>query len=172
MNKTNTIIFIVLLVLIIGYFVLDYVSNLGVKCENCQQYSASAEQSRAEGLFVAYYKPLTDKIKLTYHNDTIQFMSAWAEHSWFETADSFLGHKKEKVNGYNIVIEFRKYPANTYNFDFDAAESFGMGQTKKVLTAYDFSDTLILQIKERNPIDSIGWKQPLAGEKVKFVRIR
>lgn len=161
-----------LVVLLIGYFLLEYVSDLSVKCGNCPQYSASAEQSRTDGLFVTYYKPLTDKRKLTYHHDTLQVVSAWAEHSWFMETGSFLIHKKVKNADYNFIIEFRKYPGNVFNFDFEGGGSFGMGQSKKVITVYDLGDTLTFQIIEKNPVDSIGWLQPLAGEKVKFVRIR
>lgn len=47
-----------------------------------------------------------------------------------------------------------------------------MGQSSKATTINQLYDTLTFQIVEKNPNDSIGWKEELNGEQIKFVRVK
>lgn len=136
-------------------------------------YSSSIDESKENDLFVATYQPLTDKVKLKYHDDTVQFITGWAENSWYVNSDICLLKTKEKREGFNLTIEFRKFPGDTFNFQLDGyGVGWGMGQLSKTTTINQLYDTLIFQIVEKHPDNSIGWQEKMNGEQIKFVRVK
>jgi hypothetical protein len=173
MTRTNKIILISVITIVLGYLTLDFLCKVGVKCKNCSTYSLSIEDSKKDNFFAATYKPLTDKVKLTYHNDTVEFITGWAENSWHVNSDICLLKRKEKGEGYNLIIEFKKYPSDTFNFQLDGyGVGWGMGQSSKTTTINQLYDTLTFQIVEKNPDNSIGWQEKLDGEQIRFLRVK
>ncbi len=171
MTKTNKIILFSVIAIVLGYIALDFFCKVGVKCKNCSTYSMSIEDSKKNDFFISTYRPLTDKVKLTYHSDTVEFVTGWAESSWHVNSGICLLKRKEKEEGFNLTIEFKKYPSDVFNFKLDG---YGgpMGQSSKTTTISILYDTLTFRIIEKNPNDSIGWGEELNGEQVKFVRVK
>ena len=124
MTRINKIILFSIITIALGYLALDFLCKVEVKCKNCSIYSSSIDNSKKNYLFVATYKPLIDKVKLTYHDDTVEFVTGWAENSWHVNSDICLLKKKEKEEGSNLTIEFKKYPSDTFNFQLDG---YGVG---------------------------------------------
>jgi hypothetical protein len=173
MTRTNRIILFSVVAIGIGYFTLKFLCEVGVKCKNCPTISSTMEESKKDGYFVTTYKPLTDQLKLKYHDDTVDFQTAWAEHSWFVNSDNCLFKRKEKLNDFNLTIEFKKYPGDTFNFKLEGwGVGRGMGQSSKSVTIDKLYDTLTFQIVEKNPKKGIGWQEPVDGEQVQFVRVK
>lgn len=155
------------------YMALDFLCKVGVKCKNCSTYSMSIEDSKKDDFFIATYRPLTDKVKLTYHDDTVEFVTIWVETSWHVNSDICLLKRKVKEERFNLTVEFRKYPSDIFNFQLDGyGVGWGMGQSSKTTTINQLYDTLTFQIVEKNPNDSIGWKEELNGEQIQFVRVK
>jgi hypothetical protein len=131
------------------------------------------EESKNEDFFVTTYKPLTERFKLKYHDDTVEFITGWVEHAWSVNSNNCLFKKKEKLKDFNLTIEFKKYPSETFNFQLDGwGVGWGMGQSSKRTTIHKLYDTLTFQILEKNPNKMIGWQEPLEGEQIKFVRVK
>lgn len=171
MTKVRISIAVILVLALAAYFTINFICKVNVKCENCAQHSASVETSKDDHLFVASYRPLTPRITLAHHADTIEFSDAWAETGWYTNSSNCFFKRKERTGDYNVVIEFNKRPSDQFNFTLEGGENSGMGLSSTVKSFTVLSDTLTFQIMEKNPLDSIGWKEPLAGVYVKFVRI-
>jgi len=173
MTRTDKTILFSIVTIVLGYLALNFLCKVSLKCEDCQRYSISIQESKKNNFFVAAYKPLTDKVKLTYHNDTVDFVIGWVENSWHINSDICLFKKKELEKGFNLIIEFEKYPSDNFNFQLDGyGVGWGTGKSSKVTTIMQPYDTLTFQIVEKSPDNSIGWREKLLGEEVKFVRIK
>lgn len=170
MTKARISIAVILVLALAAYLTINLICKVNVKCENCAQHSASVEASRDDHLFVASYRALTPRVMLNHHTDTIEFSDAWAEHGWYTNSGNCFFKRKELTGDYNVVIEFNKRPSDQFNFTLEGGENSGMGLSSIVKSFTVLSDTLTFQIMEKNPVDSIGWNQPLAGGYVKFVR--
>jgi hypothetical protein len=169
MTRTNKIILFSVLTIVLGCLAFDFLCKVGVKCKNCPTHSASIEESKKDSFFAATYKPLTEKVKLTYHDDTVEFVTGWAENSWRVNSDICLLKNKEKKEGFNLTIEFRKYPSGIFNFQL---VGWSMGQSSTTTTITHLYDTLTFQIVEKNPDTLIGWRKELNGGQIKFVRVK
>lgn len=161
------------LLFFIIYLALSQLCKIGIKCKNCTETSVSKQSSINDGFFIGTYKALKDSVKLKYHDETIDFGNAWFESQWFHNSDNCLNTKKEKKDGYNIVVEFKKSNADSFLFTlstYAAETSSGMRDDRTQLRLSYLPDTLWLQIHEKNPVDSIGWTQKLEGEVIGFVK--
>jgi len=136
--------------------------------------SLSLEESKKNGLFVSpSYVPITSRIKLKYHADSVEFVRGWVENSWIVNSDICLFKRIEKKEGYNLTIEFKKYPSDIFNFQLNGyGVGWGMGQAGKTVTIERLYDTLVFQIVEKNPDPAIGWKEELDGAQIKFIKAR
>lgn len=149
MTKTGISIIVILVLALAAYFIINFTCNMGVKCENCPQHSASVETSKDDHLFVASYRPLTPRITLAHHTDTIEFSHAWAEHSWYTNSSNCFFKRKARTGEYNVVIEFNKHPSDQFNFTLEGGEDSGMGLSSTVKSFTVISDTLTFQIIEK-----------------------
>lgn len=157
------------------YLAMSQLCKIGIKCKNCTETSMSKENSIADGYFIGEYVPLQKNIKLKYHDETIAFGNVWYESQWFYNSDNCLNTKKEKKDGYNIIVEFKQSIPNSFLFTLSelgasSGARGGMNEDKKELRLPYLPDTLWLKIHEKNPVDSIGWTQELEGEMVGFVK--
>ena len=178
MKKKLTIVLIVLGVLGIGiYFVMNFLCEVGVKCKNCTQTSNTKEQSQQNGFYLMEYEPLKQEVDLKNHDEKITFKDVWVESQWFYNSDNCLNTKLEKRSGYNIVFEFDKSNEGTFLFSLSPVingsidkTNGGIMETKKEIRLSALTDTLWLQIHEKNPKDGVGWKEKLDGELIGFVK--
>jgi hypothetical protein len=173
MTKTNKIILVSIITIVFSYLILDFLCKIGVKCKNCPTYSPSIEDSKKDNFFTAIYKPLTHKVKLINHNDTIEFITGWAENSWIVNSDICFLKRKKKIEGYNLTIEFKKYPSDTFNFTLEGyGVGYGMGLTSKTVAINKLYDTLTFHILEKNPENYNVMRNKLNYQQVKFVKIK
>lgn len=178
MRKKIIIALIVLGVLGIGtYLVMNFLCEVGVKCKNCTQTSNTKEQSQQNGFYLMDYKPLSPVIQLQNHDEQITFKDVWVESQWFYNSDNCLNTKLEKRGGYNIVFEFDKSNQGTFLFSLSPVlngiineTNGGIMETKKEIRLRELTDTLWLQIHEKNPKEGVGWKEELEGELIGFVK--
>lgn len=128
--------------------------------------SWTIEDSKQDGHFLAEYRPLQRKIKLTHHSDSIEFSRLWTEKK----------KKKEKVwlfyrsvpsDKVHFQIDYRQYPSDEFNSQIEGYGSHGGQGTMST----DFTiDTITFQIAEKSPVDSLGWRKKIMGQKIKFIR--
>jgi len=178
MKNKIIILLIVFVVLSIGaYFVMDFICEVGVKCKNCSQTSNTKEKSIKSGFYLMDYKPLKPVIEFKHHDEKITFKNVWVESQWFYNSDNCLLTKIEKRDGFNIIFEFEKSNLETFLFSLSPVlngeidiTNGGIMETKKEIRLNQLTDTIWLQIYEKNPTAGIGWKEKLDGEVVGFVK--
>ena len=71
--------------------------------------------------------------------------------------------------------ELKKSNDNSFLFSLSALINGniargGINEGKQVVRLSTLSDTIWLKIHEKNPIDSIGWKQEVEGDVIGFVK--
>jgi len=170
MDKPTKIIVIVIILLVLGYFGLDFLCQVGIKCKNCPTYSATIEESKESGFFIAEYEPIQEYVKLLNYEDSIFFSKAWVESSWFVNSDICLLKKKEKLDRFNITVEFEK-KSDDFIFNLRGyGVGYGLGVNSKTVTTGTLTDTLTFTIVEKNPEPGIGWQAELEGQTIDFVR--
>ena len=178
MKKNIVISVIILGILTVGiYFVMNILCEIGVKCKNCTQTSISVENSKKNGFYLMKYTPLNSKINLKYHDEEITFSNAWVESQWFYNSEDCLNTRLEKRDGYNIIFEFEKSNKGTFLFSISPVlngvidkTNGGILETKKEIRLNQITDTLWLQIHEKNPNEGVGWQKELNGELIGFVK--
>ncbi|MFT7615180.1 MAG: hypothetical protein ACI9J3_004170 [Parvicellaceae bacterium] len=177
--KKLIIIFGILAVLmVLGYFLLNYLCRISDKCPNCPAYSKSMSESIENDYYLFSYKPLVKGIKLNYHEDSIYFDQAWVESIRIDEDQSCLFEDWQKSEEYRITIEFNSVNKDESRSGFvfmlhaiNCPESPGtMTDSKKYIRTYHLPDTLWLNISERNPVDTIGWKKELEGAIIGFIK--
>jgi len=174
-NIFSTILIYLGLTIMIGYLILSQLCKIGVKCENCNDTSISKENSVKDGFYLMDYKPLQKIVKLKYHDETIEFNDVWIESQWFHNTNNCLNTHKEKDDGINVIFEFKKSNDNTFLFTLSSLVNgriagVGISEDRKVIRLSTLPDTIWLKIHEKNPIDSIGWKQEVEGDVIGFVK--
>ncbi len=167
MDRTNRrILFFVVLVTVV-LFLLTKASN-ALQNRVVYEHSWTLEESKQDGLFLTEYEPVQRKIKLIHHSDTLEFSRLWTEKE----------KKKEKVwlfyrsvpsDKVHFQIDYRQYPSDEFNSQIEGYGSHGGHGT--MLTDFVL-DTITFQITEKNPVDSLGWKQELIGQQIKFIRVK
>lgn len=171
MDKSSKYALIILILIIPGYFFLDFICKVGIKCENCARRSNSIEESKKSDFFFAEYAPLEHSIKLKYYDDSIEFSNAWVETQWILNSDNCLLKRKKKLDGYNINVEF-KTQTNDHVFNLYGYPGSSLrGRPRSDFTSSELGDTLTFKFVEKHPESSIGWNQKWDGRKIKFVKI-
>jgi hypothetical protein len=166
MDRTNKRIFIIVVVVTVVLFLLTKMSDM-LQHKIIYEDSRTIEDSKQEGLFLTEFRPLERKIKLIDHSDSIEFLRLWTEKK----------KKKEKVSLFyrsvptdkvHFQIDYRQYPSDEFNSQIEGYGSYdGQGT---MLTDFT-SDTITFQIAEKSPVDSLGWRQKLSGQMIKFIRM-
>ena len=165
MDTTNRRVLIIGIVLTVTFTGLTYISDILVKGNLAPFNSLTIEESKEGGYFLREYRPLTRKIKLTYHQDSVEFFRLWTEKE----------RKKEKIwlfyntilSGNNYFqIDYKQFPSNKFLFEIDNYGGHGGRGTFNFTT-----DTVTFQIIERSPDDTVGWTEYLMGQKIKFVKV-
>lgn len=178
MKKNRTILLMVLGVLVMGtYLVMNFFCEVGVKCKICTQTSDTKEDSQKDGFYLMDYEPLKREVDLKNHHEKITFTDVWVESQWFHNSDNCFNTRPEKRSGYNIVFEFEKSNKGTFLFSLSPVinghidkTNGGIMDTKKEIRLSALTDTLWLQIHEKNPNYGVGWKEELEGELIGFVK--
>ena len=135
--------------------------------------SKSLTESMKDGSFVSGLYPVKSDYKLHYSDLTIKFDTAWIQHPWIEKSVGVIFTKKELAKNLIAIIPFEKSKANTFVFTLKPIGGYQGGiEEHRYETQYHNTDTLILLIMEKNPIDSIGWKKEQTGDTVVFIRAR
>lgn len=127
--------------------------------------------------YIQDYEPINPTLKLSQHDETIEFGKIWVENQWFINSEICLLSHKEKTDGYNVIFEFKKSNNNTFLFSLsplingqlDKSNS-GIEDTKKEIRLNNLTDTLWLQVHEKNPKESVGWKDKIKGQKIGFIK--
>lgn len=139
--------------------------------------SNSKTESKESGYYLTDYKPMTREIKLTQHDEKIEFGEIWVESQWFYNSDICLLSHKESRNGYNVVFEFKKSNQGTFLFTLkpiiDGKLDLGNGgilEDRKEIRLSQLTDTLWLKVHEKNPQKGVGWKNEIEGQKIGFVK--
>jgi hypothetical protein len=166
MDRTNKRIFIIVLLVTVVLFLFTKMSDM-LQHKIVYEGSWTIEESKQDGLFLTEYRPLERKIKLMHHSDSIEFSRLWTEKK----------KKKEKVwlfyrsvpsDKVHFQIDYRQYPSDEFNSQIEGYGSHGGQGTMST----DFkSDTITFQIAEKSSVDSLGWRQKLTGQKIKFIRV-
>ncbi|MGH1366376.1 MAG: hypothetical protein ACRBF0_22640 [Calditrichia bacterium] len=174
-TKINLILISCLAIFII--FSFEFLCKLGIKCEKCNKTSSSKTESKESGFYIADYEPLSRTLKLSHHDETIEFLDIWAENKWFINSEICLFSHKEKRDGYNVIFEFQKSNENTFLFSLSPLingkldkTNGGIQEDKKKIRLSILPDTLWLQVHEKNPLKEIGWRNGIEGQKVGFVK--
>ena len=159
------------------YFVLNFICEIGVKCKNCSQTSTTKEESIKNEFYLMDYQPLKPVIQLRHSEETITFKEVWVESQWFYNSNICLNTKLEKRDGYNIVFEFNKSNEGTFLFTLSPIvngtidkTNGGILENKKEIRLSNLTDTLWLQIHEKNPKEGIGWRGKLDGKRIGFIK--
>lgn len=123
------------------------------------------------------YKPLKPEIQLTNHEEKITFKDVWVESQWFINSENCLNSERQKKEGYTIVFEFEKSNDQSFLFTLSPVlngqidhSNGGIMDNKKEIRLESLTDTLWLQIHEKNPDKNIGWQEELKGELIGFVK--
>lgn len=129
---------------------------------------------RKRAIFLSEYKPLQNRIKLKYHSDSTSFIRLWMESGQGKEM-IWIGHGPSRRKAERNV----KSPDRTYfQIDYEQPlsddyvfEIVGHGgrNGKGTLDLTFLPDTIVFQIIEKNPIDSIGWHSYLNGQQIFFV---
>lgn len=134
------------------------------------------DDSKSYGTFLAEYRPIENKIKLRYHSDSIEFIRLWTD-AIKNKEKVYLGkgikrkavaHQFKVTDKIYFQIDYRQFPADDYVFQI---EGHNGRNGKGILDVNFLPDTLVFDILEKNPVDSIGWNNFLTGQKISFVRI-
>ena len=136
----------------------------------------SIDDSKSYGSFLAEYRPLEKKVKLSYHNDSIEFIRLWTD-ATKKKEPVYLGkgierkavaHQLKMTDKIYFQIDYRQFPTDDYIFQI---EGHNGKNGKGILDIPYLPDTLTFEILEKNPVDSIGWTNYLRGQKISFIRI-
>lgn len=167
MDRTNKRIFIIVLLVTVVLFLFTKMSDM-LQNRIVYEHSWTIEESKQNGFFLTEYRPLQRKIKLTNHSDSIELTRLWTEKK----------NKKEKVwlfyhsvpsDEVHFQIDYRQYPSDEFNSQIEGYGSHGGQGTMST----DFTiDTITFQIAEKCPVDSLGWRQKIMGQKIKFIRVK
>jgi hypothetical protein len=169
-------------IIILGLIFLggcEWICNIGVKCNRCEFHSENKEAARKEGSYLVDYQPLTQTVRLKYHNEVIVFDTAWAENTWFYDTDICLLRHKEKGKSFNVVFPFHKSNPSTFLFSMDIfyfqddqiyESGGGMGEGFADRRLVYLPDTIWVKIQEKHPDANIGWQQGLEGDTIQFVK--
>lgn len=167
MDRTNKRI---LLIVVLGTVVLLLLTKVSdtLQSKIVYEHSRAIEESKQDGRFLTEYEPVQKKIKLMHHSDSIEFSTLWTEKE----------RKREKVwlfyssvtsDRVYFQIDYRQYPSDEFNFQIEGYGSHGGRGTMST----DFTlDTITFQITEKSPVDSLGWRQELMGQQIKFTRVK
>src|SRR5688572_28767416 len=110
MDRTSKRIFIIVLLVTVVLFFFTKMSDM-LQHKIVDENSWTIEDSKQDGLFLAEYRPLQRKLKLTHHSDSIEFSRLWTEKK----------KKKEKVwlfyrsvpsDKVHFQIDYRQYPSD------------------------------------------------------------
>jgi hypothetical protein len=87
---------------------------------------------------------------------------------------SFEEHHIRLRQRYGLEIPFVKDKTKEFQFELRLLESDfagGISEGVKLVHPYYMSDTIKIALEEKNPDASIGWKQPIITDTIKFIRL-
>lgn len=166
------------ILIIILLFVFSFLHKVGVK--NVHNFSDSKYTSIKNGFYITDYVPTKKVIKLKFWPVTVVLDSAWTEHQWVEEAN-FLNSTLEKAgNGtYNIGFKIKSESTQdfVYALDIFPNDIGGIGGNNPMTKQhegflYKFPDTLKIIVKEKNPVDSIGWIKHIVTDTITYVKCK
>jgi hypothetical protein len=167
MDRTNKRILIFIVLLTVILFLLTKVSD-ALQNKIVYEHSWTIEESKQGRRFLTEYKPAQRRIKLMYHSDSIEFSRLWTEKAK-KKEKVWLFYRSAPSDKVHFQIDYRQYPSDEFNSQIEGYGSHGGHGTMST----DFAlDTIIFQITEKNPVDSLGWEQELMGQKIKFIRVK
>lgn len=136
----------------------------------------SIDDSKSYGSFLAEYRPLQNKIKLMYHEDSVEFLRLWTDAA--KTKEKFyrgtgierkaIAHQIKITGKIYFQIDYKQFPSDDYVFQIDG---HGGRNGSGMLDIEYLPDTLTFTILEKNPIDSIGWTNYLKGQQIVFILV-
>ncbi|KIC00122.1 hypothetical protein [Flavobacterium sp. KMS] len=164
-----------LLIIVIAYnYVTDFLCKCEIKCKNCPKTSENIKFSKESGFYIGNYKPTLDTIKLKNYNEKIIITNVWIEQSWLINTDDCKSPKREKIEGYNVILEFKKTNKDfIFNLmplteDKFGKRSFGLNENKKEMHFENLPNKLEIIVTERNPNENIGWTKSIITDTLVF----
>jgi hypothetical protein len=155
---------VLLLLVVCGTVLREFLCRLEVKCTNCEQASVSREESVVNGNYIGSYVPVKSSLALKYHKGTICLDTAWVEHAWFIDTKICLLARRTAGEDFNIVFPVKRVGSSGFLFTlayFHNGEVIdgGIEEDRKVVRRpiAPISDTLKFILLEKDPDTSIGW---------------
>jgi hypothetical protein len=160
---------------IILYYVSDFLCRVEVKCKNCPKTSRNIIESKKTGFYIGNYESKTKVIELKNYQEKITLENIWAESTWIKNTDNCLCPKFEKINGYNVIIQFKNPNKDDFNFslkpiteDKKGEYSLGIGLDRKEMRFENLPEILKIVVEERNPKKSVGWQKGIITDTITF----
>ncbi|MBL7691865.1 MAG: hypothetical protein JNM41_09735 [Flavipsychrobacter sp.] len=155
---------VLLLLVVCGTVLCEFLCRLEVKCTNCEQASVSREESVVNDNYIGSYVPVKSSLALKYHKGTIRLDTAWVEHAWFIDTKICLLAGRTAGKDFNIVLPFKRVGSSGFLFTlayFHNGEVIdgGIEEDRKVVRrpTATMSDTLKFILFEKDPDTSVGW---------------
>ncbi len=163
--------------IVIIFFVSCNLCKIGIKCYNCIRASDNIINSKKDGFLLGNYLPLQKVFINNVWNENVIFDTAWVEQGWFYQSDKCSSNKIKANNNYYFHVNFKKDKIGKFLFNLSLLSNnkeikSGIGENEITFNVAPLTDTLKVIIQMKNPIDSIGWKQPIqAKDTIIFVKI-
>ena len=172
MKKIFKITLALLIIGIIIFYVSDFLCKVEVKCKNCPKISDDIKTFKSRGFYIGTYDTETKFIELKNYNEKINITKVWAEKSWIKNTDDCLCPKFEKIEGYNIIIEFNStkkdfiFSLMPITEDKLGKTSFGINENRKEMRFENLPKLLKIAVEEKNPDESFGWKKRIISDTI------
>ncbi|MGC3945574.1 MAG: hypothetical protein QM762_13825 [Chryseolinea sp.] len=166
MDRTNKRILKVIILLTIVLSAMTFVSD-ALQHKVIYDQSWTIEESKRNSYFLTEYRPLTRKLKLMQHADSVEIFRLWTEKEK-KREKVWLFYKTVISDRVHFQIDYRQYPSDKFIFQIEGYGGHGgQGEMDTDFTV----DTVTFQIVERGPVDTLGQRIQIPGELIKFIRV-